>query len=431
MKTSKTLCLAISAVFALSAFTGCGGGSGSGKTVITENPKVNEEAKTDLSFIRPGQDPDKADDPVNMAIKEYEETYGVKVNINVADYTTWTSKVLTASASGTPIDVIFGSVSEYPVFALKKYTQPIKEYVDVNSSYVNKSAMEAFFSYQGEIYNAAGKDVAPLVMYYNKDMIANEGLQDPLELYQQGNWTFSVFKDMCKKLTTDTDQDGQINRWGLANWYAWAFLGANHTALCKITAEGKYELNFLDPAVTQTLEFVQDAYFTSKWRGIDGDNIFTSFYQGKNAFLNEYSWVEREKIIPAQKEEQFDFEYGVVPMPYGPNNTEKVNVGHASGYGIGTGSKSPYHAGQLISMILNKTMEDTATKNKELPKDHLALYEELSKNVYNDTYYDSAINNGSDLFGLICGGSNIQTSLDQVKPLFQGAIDDANDAAAE
>ena len=417
----------LSALLTLSLLAGCSSEKESVKKL--EDTSINGEEAADLTFIRPGQNADDETDSVVKAIRDYEQLYGVDVQIISADYNTWTTKVLSASASGTPIDVIFGSVSEYPLFAMKGYTQPISEYFDIDFEYASRSASEAFFSFKNEIYCAAVKNVSPLVLYYNKDMIESEGLEDPMKLYEEGNWTFDTFKQMCKELTEDTDGDGNTDRWGLCCWYAWAWLGANHTALCKINEDGLYELNLNDPAVVRTSEFVQDMYYTSKWRGIDGDNIYTSFYQGRNAFLQEYSWSETNNIIPAKESGQFDFEYGVVPTPYGPDNTEKSNVAHASGYGIEKKKKNPYHAGKLIEMILEYESKDEDIDTQDVPEENLALYEELRENIYNDTYYDSAIKNGSEYFDLICGGANIQTALSQIKPIFEGYIEDANEAA--
>lgn len=423
----KILSASLAVVLSAGLFAGCGSSKNAVKKL--EDTSINGEAAADLTFIRPGQGTDDKNDAIIKAITEYEQLYGVKVQVVSADYDTWTTKVLSASASSSPIDVIFGSVSEYPLFAMKGYTQPIEKYIDTNSEYMSRSASESFFSFKNQIYCAAVADVSPLVLYYNKDMLDQAGLDDPMELYKKGEWTFDTFKQMCKTLTVDTDGDGNTDRWGLCCWYPWAWLGANHTALCKINENGLYELNLSDPAVVQTSEFVQDMYYTSKWRGIDGDNIYTSFYQGRNAFLQEYSWSETNNIIPAKKAKQFDFEYGVVPTPYGPNNTEKTNVAHASGYGIGTGSKNPYHAGKLIEMILKSAAEEAKEKNKEVPEENLSLYKELGKSIFNDTFYDSAIKNGSEYFDLVCGGSNIQTSLSSIKPIYEGYIEDANEAA--
>jgi len=420
-----SLCIVMMATL----FTGCGSSAETGDKL--NDTTINGEEAQDLTFIRPGQSASDETDPVVKAISKYESMYGVSVQIVSADYDTWTTKVLSASAAGTPIDVIFGTVSEYPLFAMKGYTQPIADYVDLESEFVSKTASETFFSFKDKIYSASVSGVSPLVLYYNKDMVESEGLDDPMDLYESGNWTFDTFKQMCKTLTNDTDGDGNIDRWGLCCWYPWAWLGADHTALCKIGSDGLYELNLDDPAVVETSEFVQDMYYTSNWRGLDGDNIYTSFYQGRNAFLQEYSWSETSNIIPAKQSGQFDFDYGVVPTPYGPNNTDKTNVAHASGYGIGSGSQNPYHAGKLVNMILESISVDADEKNKDVPQENLDLYKELGQNIYNDSYYDSAIKNGSEYFDLICGGTNIQTALSSIKPVFSGYIEDANDAALE
>ncbi|MCQ2450247.1 MAG: extracellular solute-binding protein, partial [Clostridia bacterium] len=366
-KTLRMISLALAVVMLVTAFCGCGSsGSAADNVKQLKDTTINGEKAVNLTFIRPGQSTDESD-PVIKAIRKYEKMYGVKVQIISADYDTWTTKVMSASTSGMPIDVIFGSVSEYPLFAMKGYTQPVEKFVNLDSEYASRSASEAFFSFKDNIYCAAVSNVSPLVLYYNKDIIEAEGMEDPMDLYEQGEWTFDTFKEMCKKLTDDTDKDGNTDRWGLCCWYPWAWLGANHTALCNINKDGLYELNLSDPAVVQTSEFVQDMYYTSNWRGLDGDDIFTSFYQGRNAFLQEYSWSEVNRIIPAKKSGQFDFEYGVVPTPYGPNNKNKSNVAHASGYGIGNGSKSPYHSGKLIEMILESISKDADKNNKEVP----------------------------------------------------------------
>ena len=377
MKTKRILAAALCALLAAGWLAGCSTETGGGESRLEDTTINGEEAK-DLKYIRPGQNADNENDPVIRAIRAYENLYGVKVDVIAADYDTWTTKVLAASTSGSPIDVIYGSVSEYPLFAMKGYTQPIEEYVDLSADYLNASAAEAFFSFQGKVYCAAGSTVAPLVMYYNKDMLEAEGMDDPIDLYNAGEWTFDNFRKMCKALTTDTDGDGNTDRWGLCCWYPWAFLGANHTALCTITEEGKYQLNLDDPAVVETLEFVQDAYYTSKWRGLDGDNIYTSFYQGRNAFLNEYSWSETSNIIPAKESGQFDFEYGVAPMPTGPNNTEGVSPITAAGWAIGNGSDCPAHTGKLIDMLVDGQAAYIAKTNESLDPAHVELYQTLA-----------------------------------------------------
>ena len=164
----KILSVSLAAVLSAGLFAGCGSSKNTVKKL--EDTSINGEAAADLTFIRPGQGTDDKNDAVIKAITEYEQLYGVKVQVISADYDTWTTKVLSASASGSPIDVIFGSVSEYPLFAMKGYTQPIEKYIDTNSEYMSRSASEAFFAFKNQIYCAAVSDVSPLVLYYNNDM---------------------------------------------------------------------------------------------------------------------------------------------------------------------------------------------------------------------------------------------------------------------
>ena len=43
--------------------------------------------------------------------------------------------------------------------------------------------------------------------------------------------------------------------------------------------------------------------------------------------------------------------YGVVPLPKGPNNPEGLNMVHSAGWSIGAGSDCPNHVGKLIDML--------------------------------------------------------------------------------
>ncbi len=50
---------------------------------------------------------------------------------------------------------------------------------------------------------------------------------------------------------------------------------------------------------------MREMWYTKKYAGIEGDSIY-DIYQGKNAFLNEYTWAEKN-IIQAQKDGICDF----------------------------------------------------------------------------------------------------------------------------
>jgi len=50
-----------------------------------------------------------------------------------------------------------------------------------------------------------------LCMGINNDLITDHGLEDPFELYAQGNWTYDKVYEMCKAVSSDEDGDGVYN----------------------------------------------------------------------------------------------------------------------------------------------------------------------------------------------------------------------------
>ena len=53
---------------------------------------------------------------------------------------------------------------------------------------------------------------------YNKQMLEDNNLEDPRELYKRGEWTWDKFIEYCQVLTQDTDGDGQIDQYGYCGY---------------------------------------------------------------------------------------------------------------------------------------------------------------------------------------------------------------------
>lgn len=414
----KIGCLALSGALLLSGFvfSGCDNSSGGGKGLFPE------EEKATLTFLRGGNEIESDTE----AMKQFAEKYGKEVEIAICQYDEEQSKVVTSIAAGDPYDVVALSVSHFPLFAKQSWVQPLDDLIDMNSEELGKNVMENMFSYNGKIYLAAGiKSISPYVLYYNKTLFENEGLPDPIKYYNEGNWNWETFMKVCARFTGDTDGDGVIDRWGYAGWYRDSFYGLNHCSPVNIDEQGNYVLNLDDPKVIRSLEMMREMWYTKKYAGIEGDSIYDSFYQGKNAFLNEYTWAEKN-IIQAQKDGICDFEYGVVPAPYGPDNTEKTNLVHAGGFSIVSGSDCPKYAGKFLETLLEVGNDMAEEGNAEIPEENRKLYEELSKNGWTDRLYDNCINYGNDLNSDVIAGKDITAAVSEWKPQYERKIEEAN-----
>lgn len=79
-------------------------------------------------------------------------------------------------------------------------------YIDLNADYWDQSAIEAL-SIANHLYYITGEAIvsdnaATWAMYYNKDLLADNGLQNPVELVDAGTWTIDALYEMCKAVAT-------------------------------------------------------------------------------------------------------------------------------------------------------------------------------------------------------------------------------------
>jgi hypothetical protein len=207
--------------------------------------------------------------------------------------------------------------------------------------------------------------------------------------------------------------------------YPYTFLSMNKTSALKLDKQSKFSLNFDDPALITALDYIKDAWNTGKWEGLSGGDVYNSFYTGHDAMLCDYTW-SAVTIEKAKKQGLFNFEYAAVPMPYGPNNKDNLNDVHSDGVSIVSGSKSPYHAGKLVDLVAKSVVDSVTKDQKSLPSDDVKLFTELVKKPFASRYYDSPVNGAEDLIAKATGDVDANTAINQVKPVYQQAIDQAN-----
>ena len=421
------LCLTVilgTAVF----FTSCDNNSNVKVDEGTRAEMIEAEKSKTFQVLRSGVDRSNKENSVVRAMDEFEQTYGRKIDFVTCGYDEWTQKVMASIASGSPIAVVNGSEYEFPLYAMKKYAQPLDGLVNFDSEYVSQPISDLFL-YKGKHYVASSKGAGqPLVIYYNKTMFENEGVEDPRELYDKKEWTFDKFKEIAMKFTRDTNGDGQYDQWGLCAWYQWVFFGGSAASVCKINDEGLFELNMdNNPALVEALELIQSGWHTDNWVGLEGSDIYTSFYQQKNAMINEFTWAGTN-ILRAKEEGQFAFDVGVVSFPFGSNNPDRLSYCFLDGFSILNGCATPYSAGALIDLIMKHNVKSAEEQKAAglLPEEWSEFYEELASRPFNSSMPDNAIDGGKTLCSAVGGGMNIQQAFETYKPVYEALIKEAN-----
>ncbi len=165
--------------------------------------------------------------------------------------------------------------------------------------------------------------VAP-VLYYNKSMFDDAGLQ-----YPTADWTWDQFREAAKALTLDKDSDGTIDQWGMwlygryAHIDAWVFrnggryLNADETAI-DINDEAVSALTFLNDLI----QVDKAAPMPQEMEGVRQQDVFPL---GMAAMWVDGSW----NIANTRDVAGDNFAWGIAQVPLGPDASEDTAAAYA------------------------------------------------------------------------------------------------------
>ena len=432
MKKMKTLVSLICLVALLCGLlVGCvkepaqttGSTSGGGNADVDIAAKIAAEPKK-VSILVPGFDGSDPDSVYSRAIERFEAQYGKEVEIlQAVGEQLWNEKVAAQIAANDPVDVFYISVDQYLGMYLKNYLLPVDDYVDLDHPLNNKEVMDNYVKFDGHYY-AAGVTATPYVLFYNRDILENNGFDpdEPAKLYESGEWTWEAFLEIAKECT-DTE-NGVV---GLQNMFDEVLQASNGCAAVEYV-DGQYKLNIYSTNMRNTLEFCQEIFFEENVCGsgyVTGQN---RFLKGNAAMHGAYAY-ELAAFNQLKEKGTVKIDYGVTAFPVGPDNTEGVNFGHSTGFAISNGSDAPYSAGALIGMIMDEFVIENEKDNSYVSPEAQALFNELSKNIFVPSYTDGILEKGFGAFYLLWdvrNGGDINQTLAQYETSYQKMIDDAN-----
>ena len=137
----------------------------------------------------------------------------VAVNLIVAsDREDLLARLSTGFAAGKPPDLFLLNYRFYGQFAARGVLEPLQSYLDSSNVFEARDfypqAMEAF-TFNGQ-QTCMPQNISSLVVYYNKDLFAKAGIDEPAE-----GWTWDDMREAAHSLTKDLNGDGEIDQWGV------------------------------------------------------------------------------------------------------------------------------------------------------------------------------------------------------------------------
>lgn len=279
----------------------------------------------------------------------FEKKYNCKIKLVSLQWEQYNSQIATAMSSGQPYDICGLQSYFWPEAGVQGLYEPLNDYITQSDLYNSKTGIgidlekSKEFEMNGNLYgvsNHSGVFAEILqVLFYNKLMFEEAGLEDPLKLYNSGKWTWDKFFEYAKKLKNESKgkyiigQELEAGAFTLSDGYKYV-----------TKKNGKVTANLSDSKYLNGLkkysEFCKN-YMGPKGYGDDP----TEFYNGNYyMFYQSYTYGKYYMYDTIVNSAAFDNDFsnlGVVPFPTPDGKHTNNPGGGPQAKGAGKGSKDP------------------------------------------------------------------------------------------
>jgi multiple sugar transport system substrate-binding protein len=312
-------------------------------------PALTGQEKVTLTWAVPGNTDEVA---VYEKLAEQFMTDNPDIEVKTDHEAASLDKFVTMIAGGTPPDLGFATLYNWPSFAEKDIFLPLDDYIAQDSYDLDDFYEQIIkpYRYDGNLFGdgklyGLPKEIAVRAMYFNADIFTEAGITEmptPDDV-----WDWDRFIEMTVKTTKKeggrTRQYGYIQdtRWTFWQIWAWSAGGDPVDDLYKPT---KSTLD--NPAVLEGYQVFTDFVTklgTAPTTAVTKDQgVEELFIGGRGASYNNGRWM-----VPAFRE--VDFTWDVMPHPM---KTQRAQTLSGSMFGICKGGQNPDAAWKLLSYIV-------------------------------------------------------------------------------
>ncbi len=257
------------------------------------------------------------------------------------------ARLSTGFAAGTPPDLFLLNYRFYGQFAARGVLEPLQPYLDASADFEEgdfyPQAMEAF-KFDGR-QTCMPQNISSLVVYYNKDLFAEEGVDEPA-----AGWTWDDMREAAHSLTKDLNGDGEIDQYGVGVEpsiiriapFVWSNGGnvvdseQNPTRLTLDTPQAV-------EAMQKFFDLRQVDVVTPGEEEVESEDLETRFLNGTLAML-----LESRRATPTLRTIT-DFDWDVAPLP---RHRQPAGILHSDAYCMTRASKNKAAAWRLIEFAL-------------------------------------------------------------------------------
>ena len=369
------------------------------------------------------------DSPDGIAMAEnlaaLKEKHNFDVEYQVVDYGEFQEAVAASLIGGDPLGDIIRLPRPWmiPTLTRQDLFHPVDEYVINENSFVLQYT-EQHSEYEGRGYGfRTGSAGAAGGVFYSRTLMDELNL-DPIQDYVDNDeWNWETFMQVAEQANQDTDNDGNVDVWGLAsNDILVQSLASNEAAIVK---DGQVTLDA--PETTETLQFISDLGEVARpTEGGDWTEPQQFFLEGNTLMIvgQDYQMADFRDGLP-------EHDIGFLPFPKGPNSdTYQTHITIPNYYTIPSAVEDPdkivyiwekmtdiesiYDYPEQANFEANFNNEDDIN-NARAAVESFQVIEQID-------YYPSMDYYG--FVGEVRDGNSISTVIETYTSAFQSAVDE-------
>lgn len=190
-------------------------------------------------------------------------------------------------AAGDSPDIVRYDWMAYPWGVSKNMFTAMDEWLDIDSPvWSDEKDVIDSFTYAGKHYYFPSNVQTNFAILYNRLVLEEAGIQDPMELYKENNWTWDTFEEL---MTQWINQGEDYTGFTGGSWSSMMFVNTTGTKIIDVTGTEIIN-NMKNENVQRTMDWLSDL----KKRGYIGEGFVApgdAFIDGKLLFLGMgFTW---------------------------------------------------------------------------------------------------------------------------------------------
>ncbi|MDU0315045.1 sugar ABC transporter substrate-binding protein [Phycicoccus sp. M110.8] len=293
-----------------------------------------------------------------------------KVTFDPVPFEGYTTSVTTQIAGSNPPDLAWILERDAPDFVSSGALADLKPTLSKTDGYqLNDLVPSATRLWtNGDKLYAYPFSTSPMGVFYNKTLLKKAGVTSmPDDMLGKGAWTWDQAERTAAKVAASTGKQGLVVRdWDYKNWNVLASVYRGFGA--RAWSDDGKSCGFDSPQMTQAMTFLHKAIFEDK--ALPAPGTTADFFAGESGMT--ITQISRASLL---KDHPFD--WGIVPLPSGPDGNAQV-IGQA-GIGVIGKGKNAKQAADFLAFFTNRENSANLAAYFPPPRQSLLTADTLAK----------------------------------------------------